>query len=42
MGDPTVATREKGEKRLEAAVVRLIGINRDFRKRKIRERIEHL
>jgi len=41
MGDPTVATREKGEKWLEAAVEGLIGIIRDFRKRKIRERIDH-
>ncbi|MFQ6126000.1 MAG: creatininase family protein [Candidatus Heimdallarchaeota archaeon] len=41
MGDPTVATKEKGMKWLEAAVEGLIGIIRDYRKREIRARIDH-
>lgn len=41
MGDATVATKEKGKAWLEAAVEGLIGIVKDFRRRKIRARVDH-
>ncbi|MBN2336162.1 creatininase family protein [Candidatus Bathyarchaeota archaeon] len=41
MGDPTSATREKGEAWLNAAADGLVGIIRDFRAYKIRERVDH-
>lgn len=40
-GDPTHATKEKGEKWLAAAVEGLIGIIREFRELEIRERVDH-
>jgi creatinine amidohydrolase len=41
MGDPTVATPEKGEQWLKAAVKGLMGIIHDLRKLEIRERVDH-
>ncbi len=41
MGDPTVATKEKGDIWLEAAIKGLIGIIRDFKNLEIRERVDH-
>lgn len=40
-GDPTVASKKKGEAWLEAAVTGLIGIIRDFRKFEIRKRVNY-
>ena len=40
-GDPTVATLEKGEAWLDAAVKGLTGIIRDFGALEIRERVDH-
>lgn len=40
-GDPTVATKEKGDKWLDAAVKGLKGIIRDFKKYEIKARIDH-
>lgn len=40
-GNPTVATVEKGEKWLKAAVEGLVGIIRDFGSLEIRERVDH-
>jgi creatinine amidohydrolase len=41
MGDPTHATREKGERWLASAVEGLVGIIRDFKDFEIRERVDH-
>ena len=41
MGDPTVATKEKGRTWLEAAAKGLAGIIKEFREREIRARIDH-
>lgn len=41
MGDPTVATREKGAKWLDAATQGLIGIIYDFKKLEIKDRVNH-
>lgn len=41
MGDPTVATRENGERWLEAAINGLVGIVREFRLMKPGERRDH-
>jgi creatinine amidohydrolase len=41
LGDPTKATREKGEMWLTAAVEGLVGIVQEFRKLEIRERVDH-
>ena len=40
-GDPTLATKEKGERWLEAAVNGLCGIIKDFKGLKILERVDH-
>jgi creatinine amidohydrolase len=41
MGDPTKATKEKGELWLKAAVDGLVGIVQEFRKLEIKNRINH-
>ena len=41
MGNPTLASREKGEKLLEAAVDGLADVAREFRQRKIIKRVDH-
>ena len=41
LGDPTKATREKGEMWLTAAIEDLVGIVQEFRKLEIKERVDH-
>src|SRR6266511_5075326 len=40
VGDPTKATREKGEKFVEAVVGRMVQLVREFRERKIADRVD--
>jgi creatinine amidohydrolase len=41
VGDPTKATRAKGERFVNAVVERLIELIRDFRTREIQPRVDH-
>jgi creatinine amidohydrolase len=41
LGDPTKATKEKGEMWLTAAIEGLVGIIQEFKKLGIRERVDH-
>ncbi|MDQ2898844.1 MAG: creatininase family protein [Acidobacteriota bacterium] len=41
VGDPTKATREKGEKFVLAVVDRMVDLLREFRRREIRPRVDH-
>jgi creatinine amidohydrolase len=41
VGDPTKATREKGEKFVAAVVERLVALLKEFRMREIRPRVDH-
>ena len=41
LGDPTKATKEKGESWLVSAIEGLKGIVLEFRKLEIRERVDH-
>ena len=41
VGDPTKATREKGQKFVEAVVERMIALLKEFRMREIRPRVDH-
>jgi creatinine amidohydrolase len=41
VGDPTKATREKGQKFVEAVVERMVALLKEFRAREIRPRVDH-
>ncbi len=41
VGDPTKATREKGERFVQVAVDRLVALISEFRRREIRQRVDH-
>jgi creatinine amidohydrolase len=41
VGDPTKATREKGQKFVEAVVERMVALLKEFRVREIRPRVDH-
>jgi creatinine amidohydrolase len=41
VGDPTKATREKGEKFVQAVVERMVALLREFRERQIQPRVDH-
>lgn len=41
VGDPTKATREKGEKFVQAVVSRMVDLLKEFRAREIRPRVDH-
>jgi creatinine amidohydrolase len=41
LGDPTVASAEKGRRFVEAVVERMIAVIRDLREREIRPRVDH-
>jgi len=41
VGDPTKATRKKGEKFVEAVVQRMVALLKEFRAREIRPRVDH-
>jgi creatinine amidohydrolase len=41
VGDPTLATREKGEAFVESSAARLAELIREFRRREIRPRVDH-
>ena len=41
VGDPTKATREKGEKFVKAVVARMVALLKEFRVREIQARVDH-